>query len=86
MNRRGFLFGGTTLLVAPAIVRVSSLMPISVLRDFHPAILRLSVNDYGLQLSQSFIETKEIYGANILNRYLTSTSAWYMHDTAFPDA
>lgn len=30
MNRRGFLIGATTLLVAPSIVRVSSLMPISV--------------------------------------------------------
>lgn len=32
MNRRGFLFGGTTtLLAAPAIVRVASLMSLSVL-------------------------------------------------------
>lgn len=29
MNRRGFLFGGATLLAAPSIVRVSSLMPVS---------------------------------------------------------
>lgn len=36
MNRRGFLTGVAGLLAAPAIVRVSSLMPISVQPDPMP--------------------------------------------------
>lgn len=32
MNRRGFLFGAPALLAAPAIVRVASIMPVSVPR------------------------------------------------------
>lgn len=57
MNRRGFLFGGTTLLVAPSIVRASSLMKIST-----------PPRSYMSELAYSFVETKEIYGANVLNQ------------------
>jgi len=41
MNRRGFLTGVAGLLAAPAIVRVSSLMPVSVLPVETRAILPL---------------------------------------------
>lgn len=42
MNRRGFLFGGATLLAAPAIVRVSVLMPISVPKLIPPPMLDMT--------------------------------------------
>jgi len=57
MNRRGFLSGGVALLVAPSIVRVSSLMPVSVL-DFDTNVMRYKATERyaGFYMSDAFRE------------------------------
>ncbi len=61
-SRRGFLFGASAFLAAPAIVRVSSLMPISV----RPPLLTVPIN-YVDALAASMVETKAITAARVLN-------------------
>ena len=53
MNRRGFILGSSAILTAPAIVRASSLMPVSVpvRRGFRPAFAVLpSIGGDGVAL------------------------------------
>lgn len=52
-TRRGFLFGGTTLLAAPAIVRISSLMPVSRYKTGWYG----QVNMYGVGMHENVIDT-----------------------------
>ena len=70
MNRRGFLFGGATLLAAPSIVRVSNLMSISMLKP-----------NYVDALAASFETTKERYAAKVLYRISQELYAGQFHPT-----
>ena len=52
-TRRGFLFGGASLLVTPAIVRVSNLMPLSRYKIGWYG----QVNMYGVSMHENVINT-----------------------------
>lgn len=47
-NRRGFLFGAGAVLAAPAIVRVSNLMPVSTLH--HPEMRHPTAESIGFSI------------------------------------
>lgn len=60
VSRRRFFGFGAALLAAPAIVKISAIMPVSTV----PAsISQLTVTE---ALALSMVETKEMYAANVL--------------------
>lgn len=60
VSRRRFFGFGAALLAAPAIVKISAIMPVSTM----PATLSMTPTQ---ALIASFIETKENYAAGMMN-------------------
>lgn len=71
MNRRGFLRLAPAFVAAPAIVRVGSLMPISVRPDlfwpWHSDGVGLQSMSHPMGLIEALTDTMEEYAAGILN-------------------
>ena len=54
MNRRSLITGLISLVAAPAIVRVGSLMPVKVMADFDADTLMVKLIEWGLQDMQNW--------------------------------
>lgn len=76
MNRRGLLTGlGATIIAAPAIVRISSLMPVKVLRTSYQDLDFVSLNYFAHRHRMMELWMSVEYQRSIINALMAASIA-----------